>query len=127
MSRAQNTERSFTQRTSGVIKKANEVKNRFPNAKIGVYIFDGVDTLVYQSDDNWPPAMQETVGEIKAGEGKQKRKQLIYCPTDFITVSDVIRYGKLPRLLYRFLACELTLCRDQLPPQRTSYPRVTRP
>ncbi|KAI9774701.1 MAG: hypothetical protein M1839_001662 [Geoglossum umbratile] len=93
MSRAQNTERSFTQRTSGVIKKANEVKNRFPNVKISVYIFDGTDTVVYQSDDSWPPAMQETVREIKAGEGKRKRKQLIYCPTDFITVSDIIRYG----------------------------------
>jgi hypothetical protein len=87
------------------MKKANEVKNRFPNVKIGVYILDDDDTFVYRSDDNWPPEMQET---IRAGEGNRKRK-LLYGPTDFITLSEAIRanntpatilgYGKLPWFL----------------------------
>jgi hypothetical protein len=79
------------QRTSGVMKKANEVKNRFPNVKISVYISDDTDTLVYQSNDQWPPAMGEFVAGVRALEGSGKRKQLIYGPTDFITVSDAIR------------------------------------
>ncbi|KAI9765886.1 MAG: hypothetical protein M1840_007027, partial [Geoglossum simile] len=65
MSRSQNAEQSFLQRTSGVMKKANKVKNRFPNVKVGIYIMDDKNTFVYQSDENWPPAMQDIVADIK--------------------------------------------------------------
>ena len=88
------------------MKKATELMIRFLEVKISVYVSDSTDTLIYQSNDNWPPAMEVTVAEIKAGEGGQKRKQLIYGPSDFITVSDAkkraitsattLGYGKLP-------------------------------
>ena len=69
-----------------MMKKANEVHRR-SNAKIVVIISNGTDTLVYQSYDNWPSAIRDTVVGIKAGEGP---KQLVFGPTDFITISDAM-------------------------------------
>ncbi|KAH0545346.1 hypothetical protein FGG08_000645 [Glutinoglossum americanum] len=90
MSRDPSAERSFAQRTIGVMKKANEVKNRFPDVKISVYISDGTKEIAYESDDNWPPEMGDIVAGIRTADRGRKRKQL-YGPTDFITVSDAIR------------------------------------
>ena len=82
------TKKSFTNQTFGLIKKATKLTIRFPEVKISVYVSDSTNTLIYQSNDNWPPVMEVTIMEIKAGEGGQKQKQLIYGPSDFITISD---------------------------------------
>lgn len=85
-----------------MMKKANEVKKKFPHVSIGVFIIDGPYTLVYQSDDDLPPAMRKIVAESRAKQANLEREgkwnQLVYGPTDFITVSDALRAtsGKLP-------------------------------
>ena len=70
------------------MKKATKLMIRFSEVKISIYVSDSTNILIYQSNDSWPPVMEATVTEIKAGEGGQKWKQLIYSPSDFITISD---------------------------------------
>jgi hypothetical protein len=86
--------KSFVQRTNGIIKKANEVKTRFSDTKVFVIFSSGSETFLYQSDKNWPPPMQSFVDELSAKEALLDRgdqKRLISHPTDFITVSDILR------------------------------------
>jgi hypothetical protein len=53
-------QRQFDRRRFGVMKKANELKLRF-GAQVAVFILQEGQHWAYQSDDNWPPEMQNTV------------------------------------------------------------------
>jgi hypothetical protein len=86
----QREKKVWDQRTSGICKKAATLTKMYPHAKVCIIFLNGDEKMIYQSEKNWPTAMQAEVNELRRLDSIApiNSKRLYSCPGDFISVTE---------------------------------------